>query len=367
MKNIKLQILIGLLLILLSIFAYSIIPNFETQEFDRDTVESISKGETTTTLLNANELPSANEPEETVEEKFEIKEPTVIQFNNSKRIDKLFTTYLIIGSDKRSDSSSDSRGDVGGERADVLILGLVDKNNQLSLISLPRDLLIENPCTGNLERINSSYKKNECGNAPENLSAVILNLTGLKVEHFAKFNFEGFEQIIDSIGGIKICVEETQREGYSFELQKGCNIVNGEITLNWVVSRNTEILVGEKILDLDGNDDSEWKKMPGVSDLTRIVKEQYVLSSLLSEVKNFGNLNSLFKFINALENAFIIDEQLSTNSAARILWNYRNLDFDNIKKLTVPTKNYTTQNGAQVLVLTNYFYDFLISESLIEE
>ena len=136
MKNIKLQILIGLLLILLSIFAYSIIPNFETQEFDRDTVESISKGETTTTLLNANELPSANEPEETVEEKFEIKEPTVIQFNNSKRIDKLFTTYLIIGSDKRSDSSSDSRGDVGGERADVLILGLVDKNNQLSLISL---------------------------------------------------------------------------------------------------------------------------------------------------------------------------------------------------------------------------------------
>ena len=40
---------------------------------------------------------------------------------------------------------------------------------------------------------------------------------------------------------------ETQREGYSFELQKGCNLVNGEIALNWIVSRNTEILRWRKI------------------------------------------------------------------------------------------------------------------------
>jgi len=369
MKKNKLQILTGLFLILIALFAYNLIPNFETQEFDEETIENISRGETTTTTTssNINEQNSQDDQEGLIKEEIEIKEPSVIQFNNSKRIDNLFTTYLIIGSDKRSETSSESRGDVVGERADVLILGLVDKNNQLSLVSLPRDLLIENPCTGNLERINSSYRRNACGNAPENLSAVILNLTGLKVEHFAKFNFEGFEKIIDSIGGIKICVEETQREGYSFELQKGCQMVNGEITLNWVVSRNTEILVGEKILDQDGNDNSEWKKMPGVSDLTRIIKEQYVVSSLLSEVKNFGNLNSLFKFINALEDTFVVDEKLSTNNAARILWNYRNLDFDNSKKLTVPTENYTTQNNAQVLVLTNYFYDFLVAESLIEE
>ena len=368
MKINKLQIFTGLSLVILAIISYNLIPNFETQDFSSENIENISKGETTTTSISNpdNEIDKGGNQETSIEE-IEIEKLDVIKYNTSKRIDDLFTTYLIIGSDKRSNSSSASRGNVGGERADVLILGLIDKYNQLSLVSLPRDLLIENSCTGSLERINSAYKSNECGNAPENLSAVILNLTGLKVEHFAKFNFEGFEEIINSFNGIEICVDKTQREGYSFELQKGCQTVNGEIALNWVVSRNTEVLVGEKIVDENGNDNSEWQKMTGVSDLTRIKKEQYIVSKLLNEVKGFGNLNSLFKFINALENAFIVDENLTTNQAARILWNYRNLDFENIKKLTVPTENYTTQNGAQVLVLTSYFYDFLVSESLINE
>ena len=123
--------------------------------------------------------------------------------------------------------------------------------------------------------------------------------------------------------------------------------------------------MGEKIIDENGNDNSTWKIMPGVSDLTRIKKEQYILTSLLSEVKNFGNLNSLFKFIDALENTFVVDENLTTNNAARLLWNFRNFNFDEIKTLTVPTRNYVTESNAQVLVVTSSFYDFLKSESVI--
>ena len=127
--------------------------------------------------------------------------------------------------------------------------------------------------------------------------------------------------------------------------------------------QNTEVLVGDKIVDKDGNDNSTWEKMSGVSDLTRI-KEQYIVTSLLSEVKNFGNLNSLFKFIDALENTFIVDENLTTNNAARLLWNFRNFNFDELKALTV-LKNYETESGAQVLILTSNFYEFLKSESVI--
>ena len=128
---------------------------------------------------------------------------------------------------------------------------------------MPRDLLIEDPCTSNIQRINSSYKKIH-GSAEENLSAVILNITGLRVQNFVKFNFEGFEKIIDSVDGVEICVNKTQREGYSFEIPKGCSVLNGEIALNWIVSRNTEVLDGEKIIDSEGNDISNWKPMPGV-------------------------------------------------------------------------------------------------------
>ena len=297
MKNNKLNIILGFTLILFATVMYFVIPNFQTEDFNQNIIEDISQGSTTTILVQDVEPEIELPTPEIIDEEITVESSSILEFNETKRIDDIFTAYLIIGSDKRTENSSESRGSVQGERADVLLLGIVDKDNIISLVSLPRDLLVENPCTGKLERINSSYKKNDCGNAPENLSAVILNLTGLKIEHFAKFNFEGFEEIIDSLGGIEICVDSTQREGFSFELQKGCQTVQGEIALNWVVSRNTEVLVGEKIIDEDGNDNSNWEKMSGVSDLTKIKKEQYIVTSLLSEVKNFGNLNSLFKLL----------------------------------------------------------------------
>ena len=242
----------------------------------------------------------------------------------------------------------------------------MNQTSNVSLVSLPRDLLIEDPCTNNIQRINSSYTNNGCGTDAENLSAVILNITGLKINNFVKFSFEGFEEIIDSLDGVEICVNETQREGYSFELQEGCNLVNGEIALNWIVSRNTEILDGEKLIDLNGEDISNWKPMPGVSDLTRIEKQQQLILSLIEKINNFESFNSFLDFVNALENAFTIDQNISIVEATNLLWNFRDLDLENVNKLTVPTYNYITQNGAQVLILDQNFFEFISSQGLVD-
>ena len=357
---------IALIVVLaLSISAYFIfIPNFETQEFNLETIEDISEGITTTIPNNStnsessNNLNSNNSSETLGNEEIEIivdeeSEQELLEFNKSEKIDGLFNAYLLIGSDKRSEDSSLSRGFVEGQRADVIILGLIGlENDQSTLISIPRDLLIKNSCTKKIERINASYNKNNCGNSAENLAANVLNLTGITVEHFASFSFEGFEKIIDSVGGIELCLEVSQREGYSFELRKGCQLVSGEISLNWIVSRNTEELVGVKKIDKDGNDASEWKKMSGVSDLSRINRQQLVVVNLLNELKNFSSLGELTAFINALEDAFIIDEGLTNSQAANILWSLRGIDSKNIKKLTIPTRAYETKQGAQVLIST---------------
>ena len=83
-------------------------------------------------------------------------------------------------------------------------------------------------------------------------------------------------------------------------------------------------------------------------------------------IREFESLNSFFKFVNALENAFIIDRNISVIQASELVWSFRNIDYDNIKKLTVPTYNYTTEAGAQVLILDENFYEFLVSKGLIE-
>ena len=359
-----------LLIIILSISAgaFLLFPSFEREDFDTDIVEDISSGTiSTTTTLNDESNSSIEEEIEVDTEVFETSIYDTLLINNeTKRIDEKFISYLIIGSDERSLASSASRGTASGSRADVIMMVLIDQNSNPSLISIPRDLLVKDPCTKNIQRINASYEKNECGSSEENLSAVLLNITGLKVNHFVKFNFEGFEEIIDSFGGVEVCVNETQREGFSFEIQKGCNILSGEIALNWVVSRNTEVLDGEKIVDENGNDISEWKPMSGVSDLTRVKKQQAIIISLMKGIREFESLNSFFKFVNALENAFIIDRNISVIQASELVWSFRNIDYDNINKLTVPTYNYTTEAGAQVLILDENFYEFLVSEGLIE-
>tara|TARA_B100001094_G_scaffold147629_1_gene142966 strand:- start:369 stop:1493 length:1125 start_codon:yes stop_codon:yes gene_type:complete len=354
-----------------AIVVLTIIPRFETQEFNPQRVEDISQGLTTTTSsasetldsITENQttstLPEINESEQSEIEKLLVNNAATAKIANYK-------SYLLIGSDERSQDSSSSRGFVDGQRSDVIIVGLIDEiSNNHYLLSIPRDILVVNSCTNNLERINASFTNNECGNSAENLAAAVKGITGITIEHFASFNFEGFENIIDSFDGIEICVDETQREGYSFELQKGCQVVNGSTALNWVVSRNTEVLVGEKVLDDNGDDASEWVKMSGVSDLSRNERQQYVVLQLLKRVDDFDSLSELNKFINTLEDSFIIDENLTLNNAINTLWNFRGTNFNNIKKLSIPTSPYELQDGRQVLIISKNFSQYASENSLI--
>ena len=207
------------------VILFAIIPNFETQEFNPDKVQNVSENLSTNTTINSNNQNTlegnldSTTPVITEAEKSEIEK---LLINNEASIDiNGFKSYLLIGSDERDENSSASRGFVEGKRADVIIIGLINETTDNHyLLSIPRDTLIMNSCTENLERINGSYSKNECGNNAENLAAAVKVITGIRIDHFASFNFEGFENIIDSFNGIEICVEDTQKEGYSFELAK---------------------------------------------------------------------------------------------------------------------------------------------------
>tara|TARA_B100001996_G_scaffold372001_1_gene347919 strand:+ start:454 stop:1581 length:1128 start_codon:yes stop_codon:yes gene_type:complete len=365
-------LLIGLLA-LVGLTITLVIPNFQREEFSQEVIDDIIEGVTTTTTEAIAEETVNNVEEITTEEDLiitEEEESTIEKLlinNNFKKEITNFDVYMLIGSDERSGETILTRGKVDGKRADVIILGLINKDTQkTSLLSFPRDLLIKNNCTDKLERINASYIKNDCGNGAENLAASIYSISGLRVNHFASFEFNGFESIIDSVGGVEICVDVTQKEGYSFELQKGCQNVNGLTTLNWVVSRSTEELVGEKTVDANGNDNSTWKLMSGVSDLTRIKRQQYVVTQLINELGNFNSINELNSFVKALEEAFVIDENLSINKAVELLWTLRSFDMAEVTKLTTPIDYVTLEDGRQVLILKDNIYDFLVENSVID-
>ncbi len=355
---------------------YFIIPNFQTEEFDQDVIDDIIEGITTTSTTNSTneniENNIANEESEIPEEDLNIPEDELdkiekLILNNTPEEEITgFDIYMLIGSDERTGEAIETRGMVQGKRADVIILGLINQDtNETTLLSFPRDLLIKNTCTDKYERINASFVKNNCGNSAENLAASIYSISGLRVDHFASFDFLGFEKIIDSVGGVEICVDVTQREGFSFELQEGCQVVNGLTTLNWIVSRSTERLVGEKITDSNGNDNSTWEFIPGVSDLTRIQRQQYVVVQLIKELSSFDSINELNSFINAMEETFVVDENLTLNKAVDLLWNLRAFDLSSVKKITTPIDYVKLDDGRQVLILSENLTQFLKKEKVI--
>jgi LCP family protein required for cell wall assembly len=105
---------------------------------------------------------------------------------------------MLIGSDRRTSSY----------RTDALILLSVRPQERLvTLISIPRDLFVYIP-GWTMQRINTAYQRGELtgypGGGPGLLKDTVRYNLGVRVDHFALVEFEGFQEIIDTLGGIDL-------------------------------------------------------------------------------------------------------------------------------------------------------------------
>ncbi len=254
-----------------------------------------------------------------------------------------FTTYLIVGTDESE------------KRADVVVL-LLDPNDGSTpaMVSLPRDLYLPNRCRQNYTRINETFFgcRDEI-NGPTLLALTVSDFTGIPIDHFALFTFDGFEEIVDELGGIEICTEYPVRDRKAdLNLPGGCTLASGEQALAWVRSRSTQELI-----------DGRWRTMPGVTDLTRNQRQQEMVLALFSKAKNFGSVSELMGTVRGLSNAFTLDDQLSLSDAVRLAWGFRSTNLDDIRRLSIPVKDYTVENAdgtfKYVLLPTRSFEDIL--------
>ena len=78
------------------------------------------------------------------------------------------------------------------------------------------------------------------------------------------------------------------------------------------------------------------------------------------------HINEFTNFIEAIEETFIIDENLSIRKAIDLLWNLRDIDLDNIQKHTLPTYPYELEDGRQVLILKESIKEFALTKGILE-
>ena len=282
--------------------------------------------------LALDELPEVPPPSETGET---LTPEVVTAVTATPSEDRTYDTYMVVGSD------------LGDYRADVIILVMLpsDGSNPI-MVSLPRDLYLPNRCTQSYTRLHANF--NGCGddiNGATLLSGAVADFTGVDVDHFALFTFEGFKEIIDEVGGVEICVDYAVRDRKAdLNLPAGCTNADGEQALAWVRSRSTLELV-----------DGVWRVMPNVSDLTRNERQQDVILTMLEKAAQFDSPQELAGVVRSVSEAFTLDDQLGLSEVIGLAWDLRSLKRDDIVRLKVPVEYYETAEGAQVVVATKPF------------
>jgi len=95
-------------------------------------------------------------------------------------------------------------------RTDTLIVVSINKDaGTVSLLSIPRDLFVYIPTYG-MARINLAFQAANNvvfkGGGPALLEQTILYNLGIPIQYYALVNFDGFRQVVDTLGGINVPV-----------------------------------------------------------------------------------------------------------------------------------------------------------------
>jgi len=272
--------------------------------------------------------------------------------------DDEFDTVLVIGTDFAEETPDRQEGVF----ADAILLWIVPTDGSSpAIVSIPRDLMIVDPCTGEGTKLDRTLEG--CGDevsGPQLVAIAVEDYTGIHVDHFATIDFTSFVDVIDAMGGIQICVDHALRQitdlppgastegdetDYAF-LPAGCTNASGKIALHWVRSRGTQEFV-----------DGGWRFIEGVSDVNRTVRQQTLLFTMLAKLKTMRSPSTLAGIVESVGDGLVLDNGLSMSDALKMAWDLRSIPADQIRRIVVPTEPVTTEDGSFAVRATVPFWE----------
>ncbi|WP_017546489.1 LCP family protein [Nocardiopsis prasina] len=245
---------------------------------------------------------------------------------------------LLLGTDERAGEDA-SYNELNGIRPDVLVIVSIDVDKGgVTMVNVPRDTMVEiPPCeandsgggwSGGVDQINHAmtYGGMDCqGNTVE-------TVTGIHLDHMVLIDFAGFENIVDSIGGIEMCVPEPIDDPKAhLVLDAGLQKLNGEQALGLARSR----------------DSTESK-----SDLERIENQQRMIGAILREVTSGEILSSpstLYGFLDSVTDSLVTDENLTNDKMTELAVAMREVDLGRMNMVTAPVVEYHANNNKVAL------------------
>jgi anionic cell wall polymer biosynthesis LytR-Cps2A-Psr (LCP) family protein len=268
--------------------------------------------------------------------------------------------YMLLGSDSRTGLSQQQLEQFGtnaqsgaGKNADTIMLVHIDPNLKKAIVlSFPRDLWVNIPGVG-YGKINSSFQ-----GGPRLVAATLHALTGLTINHYLYVNLAGFEGVVDTLGGVQMCVpaEDVNTPGWveqtssapggvtpvyysevghivdpntGLDVKPGCQTLNGQQALAFVRTRHLKC-------------DS------ASPDFYRITRQQQFLRAVLNRILQPQELAQAPNLVGPILDNLIRDKQLDPADLAYLVGQLRGISTGAAEFRAVPGTRYLV-NGQDAI------------------
>jgi len=196
----------------------------------------------------------------------------------TQKVSEESLNVLVLGVDRRPSAAEGSTS-----HSDTMMLVRVSpKTGRIQLLSVPRDLLVEVE-PGVEDRINTAYLYG----GTQRAKALMENLTGITIDRYVIIDFEGFEDVIDALGGVTLKVGHQIRIG--------------------IDGRRVYIPPGKQ--ELDGLEALAYARYRGTAcgDLDRIRRQQRLVGALREQALGWNTITKLPGIVK------VIHENVETN------------------------------------------------------
>ncbi len=229
--------------------------------------------------------------------------------------------YVLMGSDSRGD------GDRG--RSDVLMLAHVPPSrDKVYIVSFPRDMWVQIPGRG-MAKINAAYAYGGEALATRTLESLV----GVRMDHAAKINFDGFVGLTNQLGGVTVNNKHASNVG-EYSWPKGEVKVQGDEALAFVRQRYG---------------------MPN-GDLDRAERQRAVVKAILQRMLTLDVLANPLKFndvMGQLGQYFTVDEGLTNQVIFSTATSMKVNSGDDIVLLQAPISGFGRSGDGQSIDVVN--------------
>ena len=235
---------------------------------------------------------------------------------------------LVMGSDTREGEGNDIDNQTGEGGSDTTILVHLSADRKRAYgISIPRDSLVERPDCRNEDGEIVPGGTDVMWNAAFSLAGPGCTIsqfeqtTGVPVDHYVVLDFAGFQDMVDAVGGVQVCIPETVDDrAHGIYLPAGTREISGKQALSYVRQRYA---VG------DG------------SDIGRLKRQQAFMASMANKVVSAGTLANpltLFDFLDAATKSLTVDKGLGNlTKLAQLGIGFKDIGLGKIQFSTIPS------------------------------